>query len=345
MQYLSQPTKKCFFRTKAMKIKALLLLLLISNTGFYNLFGQYSPGVGLPGCTAMYKDSSAFVNWANACKIKRGLQDISNTSLGYASTGDSTLALGKAESNGVVSLGDGGYAICTFPFPIKNGSGPDFAVFENGFDNDFLELALVEVSSDGQNYFRFKAHSLSDTLVQTTTFGYTNAVKLNNLAGKFKSGYGTPFDLQELSGIAGLNINAITHIKIIDVVGSLNKMYATYDGYGNKINDPWPTPFPSGGFDLDAIGVINQEVVVGLVVNNFSHLIDVYPNPASNGQIITIKGLQTVAGVELINYAGQVLLSCNCDSITVNNLPLGIYFLKIHSGTQGTFLKKVILQN
>jgi hypothetical protein len=33
----------------------------------------------------------------------------------------------------IVSLGDSGIAIATFAHPIYNGSGPDFAVFENGF--------------------------------------------------------------------------------------------------------------------------------------------------------------------------------------------------------------------
>ena len=58
-------------------------------------------------------------------------------------------------------------ATVTFASPIYNGEGPDFAVFENGFDIDdeydptgvlhFLELAFVEVSSDGENFFRFPA--------------------------------------------------------------------------------------------------------------------------------------------------------------------------------------------
>ena len=46
-------------------------------------------------------------------------------------------------------------------------------------------------------------------------------------------------------------------IKIIDVVGSINESFATYDINGKPINDPYPTAFATGGFDLDAIGVIN----------------------------------------------------------------------------------------
>jgi hypothetical protein len=70
-------------------------------------------------------------------------------------------------------------------------------------------------------------------------------------------GYGTSFDLSELTGTVDLNISAITHVRIIDVVGSLDPEYARYDSLGNIINDPWRTPYETGGFDLDAVAVMN----------------------------------------------------------------------------------------
>ena len=33
--------------------------------------------------------------------------------------------------------------------------------------------------------------------------------------------------------------------------------FSSCDFNGHQINDPWPTPFNTGGFDLDAVGVIN----------------------------------------------------------------------------------------
>src|SRR5205809_670971 len=92
---------------------------------------QFAPPVAQPGTTAIHKDSSVFVNWASQCNIMRAYQNCSDTSAGFASVGDSTMALGIAGSNGVVSLGDGGFAILQFPYPITNGAGYDFAVFEN----------------------------------------------------------------------------------------------------------------------------------------------------------------------------------------------------------------------
>ncbi|QQR94474.1 MAG: hypothetical protein IPJ93_11675 [Bacteroidota bacterium] len=117
--------------------------------------GQFAPPASQPGTTAIHKDSSIIVSWATQCSIVRGWQDISNHSLGVCTIGDSTSALGMADGLDVVSLGDGGMATLTFANPIMNGSGWDFAVFENSFSETFLELAFVEVSSDGVNFFVF----------------------------------------------------------------------------------------------------------------------------------------------------------------------------------------------
>jgi hypothetical protein len=48
--------------------------------------------------------------------------------------------------------------------------GYDFAIFENGFPfgsgSFYLELAFVEVSSDGKHFVRFNAISNTDTTQQ-----------------------------------------------------------------------------------------------------------------------------------------------------------------------------------
>jgi hypothetical protein len=84
---------------------------------------QFAGIVGTVGTTAMYKDSSAFVNWATQCTVKRGLQNITNTAGGYATTGADSNAIGKAGTNGVVSLGDRGEALLRFQYPITNAEG------------------------------------------------------------------------------------------------------------------------------------------------------------------------------------------------------------------------------
>ncbi len=326
-----------------LRSKILKLSIALCIFSFTTIAQTYAPAVGQPGTTAMHKDSSAFVNWATACKVTRGYQDISNTSLGYSNAGDSSMALGIAMSNAIVSLGDGGTAICTFQYPIKNDTGPDFAVFENSFDDFFLELALVEVSSDGINFVRFASHSLTDTLIQTGSFGSTDPTKINNLAGKYRSGYGTPFDLQELAANPNINVNAVTHIKIIDVVGSVNKAYAKRDSYNNMINDPWPTGFGSGGFDLDAIGVIHQNTSVGIKENNFESNFSVYPNPVNKGDKLIFTSPQEINSLEVYNFSGQKILTSNTGFLNTSNLDKDIYFIQIHTD-KGFVSKKVFIQ-
>lgn len=321
------------------KMKQILLLAILF---FFvpNILGQYAPKVGEAGSTAISKDSSIFLNWANQCKIVRGLQNITDTTLGYASVGDSLSAIGKAGENGVVSLGDGGFAICTFPQPITNGSGYDFAVFENSFDDSFLELAFVEVSSDGINFFRFPAHSLIDTLIQTASFGLTDATKINNLAGKYRGGYGTPFDLEELAGTPDLDIQNITHVKVIDVVGSIENKFATRDAFGNKVNDPFPTPFPSGGFDLDAIGVINQLSTTSILeIADFSL---VFPNPVMKGKQVFVNKTDSEK-LNLYNLQGKEISNSTTSAIEIpESLNSGIYVLFIQTKEHSSTYKIVV---
>ena len=242
-----------------MRWKILFIALFVVNV----LLSQFHPPAGQNGTSAIFKDSNIFVNWADRCLLQRGYMSIAVPDSGFASVGDTSSACGGAGMNGVLSLGDGGIATLGFPYPITNGPGYDFAVFENSFSDDYLEMAFVEVSSDGLNFFRFPSVSNTQDSVQCGPFGLSDASKINNLAGKYRMNFGTPFDLQELQGTPGLDLNYVTHIRVIDVIGSVDSAYASFDIQGKKINDPWPTLFPSSGFDLDAVGVIHQLDEVG----------------------------------------------------------------------------------
>jgi hypothetical protein len=316
----------------------IITIMLFTNLATY---AQYAPAAGQTGTTAMFKDSSAFVNWVKTCTVVRGLQDISDASLGNVFAGDEIAATGKADATSVVSLGDGGTATCTFEYPIINGAGYDFAVFENSFVDNFLELAFVEVSSDGVYFARFPATSLSPIDVQIGSFDYLDPTKLNNLAGKYRGGFGTPFDLQELDSDSNLNVNNITHIRVVDVVGSIQHQYASRDSSNRIINDPWPTPFPTGGFDLDAIGVIHQDNSSGVAVLNKNNEASIYPNPAHD--FIKLSTVKTSTSTFTIsNYAGNEVLKGNIsqyESIDISELASGVYFIKIKSETAISTLK------
>ncbi len=306
---------------------------------------QFAPAAGQPGTSAIKKDSSIIVNWATGCKVVRGLQDISNLSSGLATVGDSSKAIGIADGVNVLSLGDGGNAILTFQSPIKNGNGPDFCVFENSFNSGFLELAFVEVSSDGINFTRFPAVSNQQNTVQIGPFD-TNAdpTKLNNLAGKYIANYGTPFDLLELQGSPNLDITAVTHVKIIDVVGCIQPQYARYDKNNNIINDLWSTPFPSSGFDLDAVGVINQQPVSVMEQKELEHLVQIFPVQVSEEININNFSEQSLK-VLLSDILGKIILEKQISEVhnvlSLKELNEGIYFVKI-SNDKMVITKKLI---
>lgn len=325
---------------------------LLLNLSFLFLFSyspiinaQFAPIAGQPGSTAIYKDSSILEAWATQCTIERGLMDISQANLGTASSGSANSAIGVAGDGFTVSLGDGGKATLRFEYPIKNGPGADFAVFENAFNATFLELAFVEVSSDGQNFVRFPAISNTDTSLQVNSFGSVDASLLYNLAGKYRANYGTPFDLEELvADSAVLNVNAVTHVRLVDVVGCIQDPYASRDSRGVKVNDPWSTPFASSGFDLDAVGVIHQNTTIA-IHKIPSTKFTVYPNPALQGVTVFFDSDKNFSNISLqvYNLQGQLVLEQqNSNQILTQSLQKGVYLLKIQT-EQERFIQQLII--
>ncbi|MCF8255878.1 MAG: T9SS type A sorting domain-containing protein [Bacteroidia bacterium] len=326
-----------------MRFFSIFFFILASINGF----SQFAPQVGIAGSKAIHRDSLIISKWANGAEIEIGWQDISDTLLGKVSVGDSSSIIGIA-GNGILSLGDGGIATLSFPNLISNGPGPDFVVFENGFkfgnDSVFLELAFVEVSSDGIHFVRFPATSLTDTLVQTGPFGHTQASKINNLAGKYIAPYGTPFDLEELKDSSDLDINSIQYVRIIDVIGSLNNDFSSLDFIGNKINDPWPTPFPSSGFDLDAVGLINYQIPSSLEALKLDIGL-IYPNPIKVNSILNLGFEFSECNYSIINIFGELVQTgiLYKDNLKINGPDKpGIYFLNILKGNANRMVKLIV---
>lgn len=233
--------------------------------------GPYAPAAGQPGSSAIPAADPGFTQWANSVvDFQRGPQTLTDPSV-LANFGAATAALG-APDNSFVSLGDGGWLTLGFEDAIFDGPGADFAIFENGFAAGglaYLELGFVEVSSNGSDFFRFPAVSLTQTATQVGSFGLLDATNLDNLAGKYVAGFGTPFDLAALDGISPLlDVDAVQFVRVVDVVGSIDPLYRTTDSLGNVVNDPWPTAFGSSGFDYEAVGVIHSvpEPAVGALL-------------------------------------------------------------------------------
>ena len=218
----------------------------------YEVRASYPAAAGEPGSDAVAMDDPGIVNWATEWVAP----------VSYGSDVDDAWkhperAMGPAQgdSQDIVSLGRGGSIVLRFDPAISNGAGPDFAVFENGFSDDFLELGFVEVSSNGSDFVRFDAAYLGTTALGP--YGCHATTDIGQLAGKYRQGFGTPFDLQVLinrpevrNGV--VDLSEIHYVRIVDIVGD----GSTADSFGSPIYDPYPTT-GSAGFDLEAVAVLN----------------------------------------------------------------------------------------
>jgi hypothetical protein len=213
--------------------------------------GPYPPDADEAGTHAISRNDSALISWATGYSDYIVGKNVDKT------WQEPENALGVAEGNSfdIVALGSGGRLTLIFDPPIENGEGWDFAVFENSFSDRYLELAYVEVSSNGTDFVRFDAISL--TADPVSGFGNIDPTDVDGLAGKYRQGYGTPFNLEDVSDKPGVlsgdvDLSSISFIRIVDVVGDGSYL----DSLGEVIYDPYPTA-GSAGFDLDAVGVSN----------------------------------------------------------------------------------------
>ena len=231
--------------------------------------GAYSGPTQVAGAAvdlAIPATSPRFIQWANA---------IDATRTHFAPRGSSAISLTGVNSLGDLSAseiasGDSpGYLTVTFPKSIRNGPGADFAVFENGFafgspNGLFAEFAYVEVSTDGTNFARFPSIFTNTAPVTGSgAFAGFDVSNVYNLAGKHASGFGTPFNLDDLLlntlVLANqVNLADIRYVKLVDIPGN-----GTFkDSQGNPILDNWLTT-ATGGFDFrlpigQGVGVISM---------------------------------------------------------------------------------------
>ncbi|RYD94177.1 MAG: T9SS type A sorting domain-containing protein [Sphingobacteriales bacterium] len=299
---------------------------------------------------AVKADDARISQWAATCVVERGWLDIADKAQGYASAGADQNATGplSGTSPNIVSLGDSGVAVMTFAVPIRNADGPDFAVFENGFldptdsGKAFLELAFVEVSSDGVHYVRFPAYYNGPDTAQVTNFTYVKGQDYVNLAGRYIHGYGTPFDLEELQDSAAVDINNITHIRIVDVIGSLDPAVGSKDAAGRMINDPYATAFASGGFDLTGVAVLNA-TPSNIAGHNDRYTLTLSPNPVADHIVINADKLPAFY-YQIVNINGAAVLQGNAGSgtaIGVSGLPAGVYYCILKYGNTKRAIKFV----
>ena len=220
-------------------------------THVYEVVAEYSAHAEAPDSEAISMSDPRLVAWAHAVSdVEYGphvspLFQVEEQAFGPA----------EGESLNVLSLGRGGQATFYFEEGIANGPGPDFAIFENSFSDYFLELARVDVSTDGVHFVSIPNAYLGEELVGA--FGEHDPTLINGFAGKHRAGYGTPFDLSTLAWSpeaqeGSLDLHAVHYVRVVDIVGD----GSSTDSFLRPIYDPYPTQ-GSAGVDLDAIGVLH----------------------------------------------------------------------------------------
>jgi hypothetical protein len=218
-----------------------------------------------------------------------------------------------------------GYITLSFDSAIRNSIGADFSVFENGFISNYnipetgglsgqvlAELAFVEVSTDGVTFARFPSIYLNtadniglqfdtDGNPSNYSYGTQDVSYIYNLAGKHNNAYGanswgTPFDLDDLRDneyvLNGtIDLDNILYVRVVDIPGN-----GTFtDSLGNSIYDPWVT-WGSGGFDLEAVGVLNSASAMA-------------PVTVLAGTTLVVKYLYSSVGAITVEENGTLVLA------------------------------------
>ncbi len=231
----------------------------------------FAPPAGVEGSLAVHFRDDSIASWATGVYAVNFGEEI--TVDGDWKTLQHAIGPSNGGGDDVLVLGRGGDITLEFQSFITDRPGFDFVVFENAFSDTFLELAYVEVSSDGIHFVRFPGYSL--TADPVGSWGHVQAALVDGFAGKYRSGYGTPFDLTVLTDayqavLSGydrfsveyaaqlkdnypyLNPERVRYVRLIDIVGD-----GTYrDCEGFAVYDPYPTVL-TAGFDLDAVGVLH----------------------------------------------------------------------------------------
>ncbi len=236
----------------------------------------------------------------------------------------------------ILSLGAGGSITLAFTDNyIYNGAGPDFTVFENvflqfGSNEPFIEAAYVDVSQDGQTWYRFPW----DTTTWKGFAGVTPMKDNQHPADPSVSG-GDSFDLDSLG------LDWVRYVRLTDI-DTLKKEGA------------W-----NGDFDLDAVVAVNSKAGTPTALDIDNHqtpaafeLQQNYPNPFNPSTIIRynlsharqvnltvydVNGRKVRTLVNGVAHAGVHQVRFNAE-----NLASGMYIYRLTSG-RNTVSRRMLL--
>ncbi len=124
---------------------------------------------------------------------------------------------------------------------------------------------------------------------------------------------------------------------MIDVVGSIDPQYGTYDAFGHIINDPFPTITYSAGFDLDGVAVLNEMLGIH---NAEATALRMYPNPANGNVRLTFEAQASRSEVVVYDMAGRKVMAmpveAGVNAISLNTAALadGVYMVRMGTGVE-----------
>ena len=118
------------------------------------------------------------------------------------------------------------------------------------------------------------------------------------------------------------------------MIGILDDSIGSKDASGDLVNDPFPTPFESCGFDLDGVGVLHQVPLADKAFKTETSL-RIYPVPCISGLYVEDPDERFQNWV-LLDLNGRTIQQGKFrgqrQKIDLGGIPQGSYFLRCSSG-------------
>jgi hypothetical protein len=119
------------------------------------------------------------------------------------------------------------------------------------------------------------------------------------------------------------------------------RIYCT--GYFNGVTDFDPSASvqnftPVSGLDAFLLK-LKQDAYLGITEFGNEQAFDIYPNPASD--FITIQTEETIESIQIYSSIGEQLISTTATYFSIEELPVGIYFIEINS-TKGKIFTRLV---
>ncbi|MBP9213049.1 MAG: T9SS type A sorting domain-containing protein [Chitinophagaceae bacterium] len=158
-------------------------------------------------------------------------------------------------------------------------------------------------------------------------------------------GLGVRFSTTNEINVAHFNIQFSTNGKDFVTVGTIAAKNNNYNEYSVVISPPSGV---RGFYRIEAVdkdGKLTYSNIQSIVLNNNHSPLTIYPNPAKETIAISFSKIKQII---ISNIMGKVVKNIvvqqvNNTSITISNLPKGLYVVKV-LGANGTAIEKLVVE-